>query len=261
MFSITGCKNIESSNISSNTSRISTNIEITSSHNISEYVSESASNIESTTSTTSIDSSSITITESSVEINSADSSSQSTNDLFISEFFNLKYKYGVYEVQNSNNDKALELFNPLNVAIDLSNYKIIIYSSGSTEIKPDYTISLSGTIEAKTTYTIVNSFAREELKQKADLLAKVYIGGKSAVGLYKNDVLIDTFGEIGKSYNSVDDFVINGTIGAADVHNVIRNAGYTANKQFTENEWEVRFDTDLSSLGKHIFDYSSIVNN
>ena len=185
-----------------------------------------------------------------------------TNDLFISEFFNLTYKNGVYEAYNSNNDKALELYNPLDTSIDLSSYRIEIYSSGLDEVKnDDYVINLTGILEANKTYTIVHSGAREVLKEKADLLAKVYIGPKSAVGLYKNDVLIDVFGEIGKSYGSNYDFVINGVEGATDVHNIIRNPGYAANNTFTENEWEVRFDTNLSSLGNHNYDSSEDNND
>ena len=120
-------------------------------------------------------------------------------------------------------------------------------------------INLTGILEANKTYTIVNSAARDVLKEKADLISKVYIGPKSAVGLYKNDVLIDVFGEIGKSYGSNLDFVINDIEGAADTHNIIRKAGYAANNTFTENEWEVRFDTNLSTLGNH--DYTSNNDN
>ena len=185
-----------------------------------------------------------------------------TNDLFISEFFNLTYKNGVYEAYNSNNDKALELYNPLDTSIDLSSYRIEIYSSGFDEVKnDDYVINLTGILEANKTYTIVNSAARDVLKEKADLISKVYIGPKSAVGLYKNDVLIDVFGEIGKSYGSNLDFVINDIEGATDVHNIIRNPGYAANNTFTENEWEVRFDTNLSSLGNHNYDSSEDNND
>lgn len=183
-----------------------------------------------------------------------------TNDLFISEFFNLTYKNGVYEAYNSNNDKALELYNPLDTSIDLSSYRIEIYSSGFDEVKnDDYVINLTGILEANKTYTIVNSAARDVLKEKADLISKVYIGPKSAVGLYKNNVLIDVFGEIGKSYGSNLDFVINDIEGAADTHNIIRKVGYAANNTFTENEWEVRFDTNLSTLGNH--DYTSNNDN
>lgn len=263
-----------SSEVTSETSSSSSSEESISISSSLESSSISSSESESSLSSVESSSSSIQSTESSSSISSSEESSNSssenssvitpikTNDLFISEYFNLTYKNGVYEAYNSNNDKALELYNPLDTSIDLSSYRIEIYSSGLSEVKSnDYIINLSGTLEAKKTYTIVNSIAREVLKEKADLLAKVYIGPKSAVGLYKNDVLIDVFGEIGKSYGSNMDFVINGVEGATDVHNIIRNPGYAANNTFTENEWEVRFDTNLSSLGNHNYDSSEDNND
>ena len=59
---------------------------------------------------------------------------QNCTDLFISEY-----------VEGSSNNKALELYNPTNEAIDLSKYSLSRWSNGATT--PLNTV-LSGTIEA-----------------------------------------------------------------------------------------------------------------
>lgn len=171
------------------------------------------------------------------------------NELFISEFYNINYKNNVYEEDNSNNNKAIELYNPTDASLDLSKYSLKLYSNGQTE--SDKIISLSGTLEAKTCYTVVHEYANDALKRHADVLDKVFIGPKSAVGLYKENTLIDVFGVIGASYGSNLDFVINGIEGATDIHNVVRVNGKRAHNVFTETEWEVRFDSDKSTLGIH----------
>ena len=66
---------------------------------------------------------------------------QDCTDLFISEY-----------VEGSGNNKALELYNPTNAAIDLSDYKLVRYSNGGTT---PYGVNLSGTIEAKSTFVVV----------------------------------------------------------------------------------------------------------
>ena len=62
------------------------------------------------------------------------------NDLFISEY-----------VEGSYNNKAIELYNPTNQQINLSEYSLSYYSNGSYE---PATTTLSGFIEAKSTYVI-----------------------------------------------------------------------------------------------------------
>lgn len=174
------------------------------------------------------------------------------NELFISEFYNINFKENVYEELGSNSNKALELYNPSSESIDLSKYTIKIYGNGSTEITiDDMIINLEGSLEPKTCYTLVNKYANDALKKHADVLTTVYIGPKSSVGLYKENHLIDVFGTIGASYTSNDDFVINGVEAAADIHNVIRIEGKRGSKTFIDTDWEVRQDSDKSTLGIH----------
>ena len=73
---------------------------------------------------------------------SAISFAQNTcNEIFISEY-----------VEGWSNNKALEIYNPTNNAIDLSGYFVSRYSNGSTTATVANSVQLSGTIPAKGVY-------------------------------------------------------------------------------------------------------------
>lgn len=171
------------------------------------------------------------------------------NELFISEFYNINFKEHVYTVAGTNNNKAIELYNPSNETIDLSKYTVKWFSNGSTEEKGH--MDLEGSLAPKTCYTLVNKYATDFLKINGDVEGEVYIGPKSAVGLYKNGQLIDVFGTIGASYDSNDEFVINGEEAATDVHNVKRNDEARGSVTFVDTDWTVARDGDGSTLGIH----------
>jgi hypothetical protein len=66
------------------------------------------------------------------------------NELFISEY-----------VEGWSNNKALEIYNPTNNAIDLSGYFVSRYSNGATTATVANSIQLSGTVPAKGVYVAV----------------------------------------------------------------------------------------------------------
>ena len=183
----------------------------------------------------------------------------SPDDLFISEFYNINYKNNVYTVANSNNNKAVELYNPSDKPLDLSKYTLKWYTNGDTN--PKGQITLSGTLNPKTCYTIGNKYALDFVKENCDIETELYIGAKTALGLYKDDVLIDQFGEIGKSFITNDDYVINGVVAACDVHNVKRKDGDRASNIFVDANWIVAFDSDASTLGIHEDDVTNATNS
>lgn len=121
------------------------------------------------------------------------------NDLIISEY-----------VEGSSQNKAVELYNPTDNAIDLSEYTIKLYKNGNTA--PDRETALSGTIQAHSTFVIVNNVAEDvgygatsqELLNKADLLvpgvyetSAIYWNGNDAIALFKGSQPVDLFGKIG----------------------------------------------------------------
>lgn len=135
---------------------------------------------------------------------------QDCSKLFISEY-----------VEGSGNNKAIELYNPTNLPIDLSAYQLVRYSNGGTT--PD-AVALSGTIMPKLTYVIVldkrdpNGTGQEvavdlELQAKADLFLSPVYNVNSTMYFNGNDAMtletiageiIDIFGQVGPPMTSVD---------------------------------------------------------
>ena len=136
---------------------------------------------------------------------------QNCTDLFISEY-----------VEGSGNNKALELYNPTNSAIDLSDYKLVRYSNGGTT---PYSVNLEGSIQAKSTFVAVldkrdpNGTGYEApidsaLMEKADVFLcpvyevnrMMYFNGNDAVTLEKisSGLVVDLFGFVGPPMTSDD---------------------------------------------------------
>ncbi len=100
-------------------------------------------------------------------------------------------------------NKALELYNPTNSSINLSNYTIERYADGATS--PTNTQTLSGTIAAGATFVIVNSTATSTLRSYADLQINrgvMDFDGNDALVLKKSGVIIDSIGQVGNNPGS-----------------------------------------------------------
>jgi hypothetical protein len=136
---------------------------------------------------------------------------QDCSDLFISEY-----------VEGTGNNKALELYNPTNAPIDLSDYKLVRYSNGGTT---PYSVNLGGSIQPKSTFVVVldkrdpNGTGFEQpvdsaLMFKADTFLcpvyevnrMMYFNGNDAVSLEKisSGDVVDLFGFVGPPMTSYD---------------------------------------------------------
>ena len=141
--------------------------------------------------------------------------SQSTDcsDLFISEY-----------AEGWSNNKALEIYNPTDAAIDLSAYMVIRYSNGSTSASSGNAVQLTGTVAPGDVHVGVlekldeNGEGQEapiwdSLQVKADAFYcpeyntsnAWYFNGNDAIVLAKgsvndinNAMLVDIFGKIGE---------------------------------------------------------------
>ncbi len=135
------------------------------------------------------------------------------NELFISEY-----------VEGWSNNKALEIYNPTDEAVDLSAYMVIRYSNGSTTASAANAIQLTGTVAAGDVHVGVlekldeNGEGQEapiwdSLQVKADAFYcpeyntsnAWYFNGNDALVLAKgsvndinNAMLVDIFGKIGE---------------------------------------------------------------
>jgi hypothetical protein len=152
-------------------------------------------------------------------------------DIFISEY-----------VEGSSNNKAIELYNPTSLAINLTGYELRRYSNGSSTQPPsDKIIALGGTINAYSTYVIVIDKRNPQgtgqeapvwdcLQAKADTFLcpdyninnVMYFNGNDALALLNGSTLIDFFGVLGQDPSGGAWPDSNTTDGLTADHSLIR---------------------------------------
>ena len=129
-------------------------------------------------------------------------------DLFISEY-----------LEGWSNNKAIEIYNPTDVAVDLGDYRLERYSNGATAAQDNQKVDLSGTLEANSVVVVVldkqdpdgvdfEAPVWDELAEAADLWVcpvyadnnTMYFNGNDAMVLRKisTNSAIDIFGKIGE---------------------------------------------------------------
>ena len=174
-----------------------------------------------------------------------------SSDIFISEYYNIGWDKDLNPSGN-NQDKAIELYNCSNIDVALEGYSINCYGKGGNL---QSSFNLEGTIKSMSTFVIINEYTEDEhLIDVCDQIEKVFIGAKSAVTLLFDNEVIDTFGEVGKTYTTNDDYVINGTISACDNKTVIRNPLTKGNSIFKDSDWTVLESWSSASVGVHNYD-------
>ena len=129
-------------------------------------------------------------------------------DLFISEY-----------LEGWSNNKAIEIYNPTDAAVDLGDYRLERYSNGATTAQDNQKVDLSGTLEANSVVVVVldkqdpdgvdfEAPVWDELAEAADLWVcpvyaennTMYFNGNDAMVLRKisTNAAIDIFGKIGE---------------------------------------------------------------
>ena len=173
----------------------------------------------------------------------ADGGSGGCDELFISEYH-----------EGSANNKYLEIYNPTNSPIDLSNYDIVIYNNGSSTVNS--TLSLSGTINSLDTFVIENS--NEDQSVTADLSTSnnvMTFNGDDAIALRKSSVIIDVIGQIGTDPGSewTGSTCTTGTANGVLRRNADVSAGDTnVSDAFNpDTEWTCASSNDISNLGSY----------
>jgi len=130
------------------------------------------------------------------------------SEIFISEY-----------IEGWSNNKALELYNPTDAAVDLSDYRLERYSNGATAAQDNQKVDLSGTLAANSVVVVVldkqdpdgvdfEAPVWDELAEAADLWVcpvyeennTMYFNGNDAMVLRKisTNAVIDIFGKIGE---------------------------------------------------------------
>jgi len=159
-------------------------------------------------------------------------------EIFISEY-----------IEGSSYNKVIELYNPTAEDITLDAYSISLYSNGNTD--PTATLELDGiVILSGETIVLSNSQAAASILA-ISALANSYVinfNGNDAIGLYKDGVLIDLFGEIGVNPGDFWD------VGDASTqnHTLVRDPLVNGpSATWNPSEW-IAYDVDMfDNLGIH----------
>jgi len=156
-------------------------------------------------------------------------------ELFFSEY-----------VEGSGNNKAIEIVNLTDNAIDLSAYSIKKQSNGAGNWINEF--PLSGTINVNDVFVTINYQAdNATLIAEADLLspeagygAPINFNGNDPVGLFKNDVLIDIIGVLGVTSKNYENMTLR------------RKTSVTQPvTSYNSNEWDEFAQNTVDGIGYH----------
>lgn len=163
-------------------------------------------------------------------------------DLFISEV-----------VEGSSWNKGIEIYNPTQNDIALSQYRVQIYANGSTQ--PTQTLTPNGTLAAGDVYAFVHILADLDFWFEGDIDGQINFDGNDAIALTKNGDIIDIFGVIGQ------DPGINGWLGSNGAQTtdrtIVRKASITKGNNINgptfdaSTEWEVYPIDAYQYFGNH----------
>lgn len=154
-------------------------------------------------------------------------------------------------IEGSSNNKAIEIYNPGNVAIDLASYEVQLFSNGA--VAPSSTFTLIGMLASHEVYVIANSSAGAEIEAEEDTVAAVinYNGDDAIIllNIVSGDT-VDIFGVVGTdpgSFWTVPD-------GTTQNHTLVRKFEVIVGETdwaIASEQWDV-FDIDMfDSLGDH----------
>lgn len=154
-------------------------------------------------------------------------------------------------VEGSSNNKALEIYNPTNVAINLSGYKVQVFANGQTT---GNSFNLTGILPVGGTYVIVNPQADSvTLKPLADTISNNATGfsGNDAVALINGTDTIDVIGIVGNDPGASVGWTVGN--GSTKDHTLVRNSTVksgTKSWAVSATQWNV-LGVDTFFLGTH----------
>lgn len=168
-----------------------------------------------------------------------------TNASFCEELFISEY------VEGNSNNKAIELYNPSPVAINLEGYTMETWNNGATEATN--TQILEGVIEPNGVFVIMNALAAPELYSAADIESQVtWFNGNDVIVLYHDGVMIDVMGEFGPDLGSP--FTVDGGAGEMAEFTLVRKANVsqgTTDWEVGQYQWDVYPQDTFDFIGYH----------
>jgi PKD repeat protein len=177
-------------------------------------------------------------------------------DLFFSEYIE----------GASGSNKALEIFNGTGSDVDLSAYSIKLAYNGQDW--NNSVITLSGSLANNSVYTIGNdnNLNDEEILASDLLTGSLSFNGNDAVGLFKNDALVDIIGVYQVDPGDDEGWDVAGTEDATLDHVLVRKAHITqgnpdywtlengfgsAGTDVNDSEWIVYSNAYYTDFGSH----------
>ena len=177
------------------------------------------------------------------------------SDLFISE-------YG----EGISNNRYIEIFNGTGIPVDLSKYSLKqAVDGGGWDVDITYTLPLTGTLANNQVFVVAASTANATILSKANLTIAYsatvqggrfpYFTGNDAIGLFKNGVIIDVFGNpasnatitVAGSANGQDKTMVRkSTVNSGNTNWTISSGTNT-----TDSEWEIYAIDTWTYLGSH----------
>lgn len=107
------------------------------------------------------------------------------DELFISEY-----------IEGSSNNKAIEIYNPTDAAVDLTAYTVRFFSNGSAT--SGVSIVLTGTVAAGDVFVLAQSSANATILAQADQTNGAgWFNGNDAITLTKGSAVVDSIGQVG----------------------------------------------------------------
>ncbi|MDD4177847.1 MAG: lamin tail domain-containing protein [Bacteroidales bacterium] len=169
-----------------------------------------------------------------------------------SELFFSEYSEG------SSNNKYLEIYNGTGAAVDLTPYTVRLGSNGN----PWGTTFTFGTVQLadKDVFVIANAGSDPIILAEADATSTVtYFNGDDALGLFKDDILIDAIGVEGEDPGSY--WPVAGVNDGTKEHTLVRKAdvcspttdwALSAGTNADDSQWIVSGQNDWTNIGFHI---------
>lgn len=151
------------------------------------------------------------------------------------------------------NNKALEIYNPTDAAINLEDYYVHIYANGS--LAPFYYFQCNGMLAPGDAYVITTEDANPPLLAQADTTGQgAYFNGNDAVVLNNGPYMIDKIGEIG-----IDPGIAGWAVpgGSTTDNSLVRKSSVIQgqlNWSLGANEWNVIGPNNFAGLNTHLYD-------
>ncbi len=164
--------------------------------------------------------------------------------------------FSEYGKGSSGNDKYVEIYNPFNLVINMSDFSIAIYSNGNTF---GNIFTLSGTLNANDVFVVHHPSANATIQTQGDFTSSIMnFSGNDYIELLYNGKLLDVIGIKGDNPGNAWD--VAAIIEATKDHVLTRkptiingNTNWlsSAGTNATDSEWVVHPDATYTGLGSH----------